>query len=466
MGAAWTATAAPPQGLLPASLVVETLDNGLQVVVMPLPGTGLVAHQAWVRAGSGREVRLGETGYAHFFEHLMFHGTASMPREQREAALLRMGVTENAWTSDDATVYHQLAGAGRIGELMSIEADRFAHLNLTAEGVRREAGAVQGELRKGKASPDRAALDGLTAAAFRVHPYHHSTIGLDEDVAAMGDGLGSAQRFFADWYRPDNVTVVVAGDVDPQATLDEMRASWGRWEAAPREPVSVPVEPPQDGLRRVQIVWDSGPANPRLALGWKVPAYVPGAPDAAARALLPELLASRVAPLRRQLVEEDRLANWLYMPTPDPRDPGLVVMLMELRDGVDPATAEAAVHAAVDALKGGAEDDPELALRVQRAAARARRSAVLELDAPDAWASALGRASLYRGQPRDLQREVRALGAVDLNAVQAAAREVFVDERLTVLTLVPPDLAQDDLPSPPIGPPLSPPDGAPGEVQP
>lgn len=463
--AASPASAAGPQGLLPASLVVETLDNGLQVVVMPLPGTGLVAHQAWVRAGSGREVRNGETGYAHFFEHLMFHGTASMPRDQREAALLRMGVTENAWTSDDATVYHQLAGADRIGELMAIEADRFAHLHLTAEGVRREAGAVQGELRKGKASPDRAALDGLAAAAFRVHPYHHSTIGLDEDVAAMGEGLGAAQRFFADWYRPDNVTVVVAGDVDPQATLAQMRSSWGQWEAPPKEPVSVPVEPAQDGLRRVQIVWDSGPANPRLALGWKVPAYLPGEPASAARALLPELLASRVAPLRRQLVEEDRLANWLYMPTPDPRDPGMVMMLMELRDGVDPATAEAVVRAAVDGLKDGGDADPELALRVQRAAARARRSAVLELDAPDAWASALGRASLYRGKPRDLNREVRALGAVDLAAVQAAARETFVDDRLTVLTLVPPELADEDLPAPPIGPPL-PPESGTGEVQP
>ncbi len=447
-----SAAPAAPDALLPASLRVETLDNGLQVVVLPQPGTGLVALQAWVRAGSGRELRPGETGYAHFFEHLMFHGTAEMPREQREAALVRMGVTENAWTSSDATVYHQLAKADRLPELLRIEADRFAHLALTADGVRREAGAVQGEMRKGKASPDRAAISGLMATAFRTHPYHHATIGLDEDVAAMGEGLDAARHFFATWYRPDNITLVVAGDVDAQTVLDDVRAAWGPWSPAPVSVPTVPVEPPQTAPRRAQIVWDQGPANPRLAMGWKVPAYVPGDPDAAALALMPELLASRVAPLRRALVEEDRLANWLYMDSPDPRDPGLVWLLMELRDGVDPADAEAAVHAAVAELSRS--DDPELGPRVRLAAARARRSAVLELDAPDAWASALGRASLYRGRPRDLAAEVRAIGAVSPDQLRALAAATFVDSGLTVLTLVPPDLADADLAPPPLGPEL------------
>lgn len=445
------AAAAAPEGLLPPEVRVETLDNGLQVVVLPLPGFELVALQTWVRAGSGRELRAGETGYAHFFEHLMFHGTQTVPREEREQRLVRLGVTENAWTSADATVYHLLARADRLPALLELESDRFAHLSLTAAGVRKEAGAVQGEMRKGKANPDRAAMDGLMATAFRVHPYHHSTIGLDADVAGMGEGLTAAQDFFASWYRPDNLTVVVAGGIDAEVVLADMRRTWGQWKAPPRDPPKVPVEPAQDGLRRAQIVWDQGPANTRLAIGWRVPAFVPGARESAALALLPELLASKVAPLHRKLVEEERLANWVYMEAPEGRDPGLAFLLMELRDGVDPAVVEDAVLEAIAELK---EDGPELSPRVRLAASRAGRSAVLTLDSPDAWASALGNASLYRGNPLDVEPIVAALGAVRADDVRAAARRYLVPDQCTILTLVGPDQAVVGIEPPPIGPEL------------
>ena len=205
--------------LLPADTVVETLDNGLSVVLVPLDTPGLVSVQTWMDVGARDEVVPGTTGYAHFFEHLMFEGSARLPREPRQQRLLELAVDENAWTSEDFTVYHSLAPAGSLFDLLDVEADRFARLQLDEAAVKREAGAVQGEWRKSRASPDSAAWAALLDAAFRVHPYRHPVIGFDEDVAAMPEGTDRVREFFQAHYRPDRATLVVAGDIDPPEVL-------------------------------------------------------------------------------------------------------------------------------------------------------------------------------------------------------------------------------------------------------
>ncbi len=422
---------AAAEGVFPQPPLVKTLENGLQVVILPLEGTGLVALQTWVRTGSGRETEPGTTGYAHFFEHLMFHGSARIPQDARERALLELGATENAWTSADATCYHALARADRLPALLALEADRFQHLLLTDAGVRREAGAVQGELRKGKASPDRAALSALSALAFRVHPYGHPTIGLDADVEAMPGGLAAARAFFSTWYRPDNLTLVIAGGVDAPAALAEVEAAWGAWRGPSTPLPAPPPEPPQDAPRRAELAWPS-PTGARLAIGWRVPAHDPRSPEAAALGLLPELLASPTAPLHRELVDERRLVRSMWMGPPTPRDPGLAVLLLELREGADPAAVEAAVMRAVAALQD--DTGADLVAQVQAAAGRARREALLGLDGPAAWAGALGRAALLGGDPLALEARIAALGAVTPSELTAAARRHLTEAgRSTVL---------------------------------
>src|SRR5690606_28812999 len=150
---------------------------------------------AWVRVGSGHEVVPGRTGFAHFFEHLMFFGTEALPLEARERAVLRLGADENAWTWVDQTVYHAVLPARHLPRWSAMEADRFQRLALRPEDVRREAGAVHGEWRKSVASPDEQLYKALMATAFEAHPYGHDTIGLEADIAAMPESWADALDF-------------------------------------------------------------------------------------------------------------------------------------------------------------------------------------------------------------------------------------------------------------------------------
>jgi len=463
--AAPTARADEAPRLLPADTRIEQLDNGLTVVVVPLETEGLVSVQTWMDVGARDELVPGTTGYAHFFEHLMFEGSRALPREPRQQRLLALAVDENAWTSEDFTVYHSLAPAGSLGALLDLEGDRFARLHLDEAAVRRESGAVQGEWRKSQADPDNAAWTALLDAAFRVHPYQHPVIGTDADVQAMPDGTPRVKAFLRDHYRPERATLVVAGDVDPATVLALVRESHGGWrragDGAARD---LPAEPPQQAARRVHVPWTAGQANPRVVVAWKVPAFVPGEADSATLQLTAELLGSRVSPLHRRLVDEEGLVRDLWVPTPDSRSPGLLLAWATLAPGADPARVEAIIREEALALSARGADGagpvaPEVRERVALARERARRLLLLSLDSPAAWGSAIGRAATVTGDPRSLEAHAAALGAVRAADVRGAAEAWLTDARSTVVVLGAPELL-DGLP-PPL--PLPPPDAlAPG----
>jgi zinc protease len=443
-----TVLSAPPAetagvpAVLPASLRVRRLDNGVTVVAVPAPTPGIVAVQTWMDVGSRDEVEAGMTGFAHFFEHLMFHGSQALPRDAREARLLSLAVDENAWTSSDHTVYVARAPTASLPELLEIEADRFMGLSLTAEGVRREAGAVYGEFRKGRSDPDSRVWEMLWEAAFAVHPYGHSTIGLEADIAAMPERVDRAIAFHRTFYQPSRATVVVAGDVEPEAVLELVSRTHGAWrprpEAAPAP--ERPAEPPQTAERRRVETWGAGGINPRLSMGWRIPAYVPGDGDAAARILLTELLGGSAADLRRRLVDEEAIAWGLWMDDATPRSPGLVEIHVELRAGVPPEQVERVIDEEIARLVAGG---PAVDEAVRRARAKARRSVLLELDSAARWASAVGRMAAYGGEVRALDAHVAALSGVSAADVQRVAAETFRAETRTVVHLLPPAAAEE-----------------------
>jgi len=428
---------AAPAAVLPTGARVQRLDNGLQVVILPLATPKLVAVQTWMDVGSRDEVSPGTTGYAHFFEHLMFHGTPSRSGSARENRLLELGVDENAWTSEDFTCYHLVAGSDGLAELLAIEADRFANLHLTAEGVARESGAVYGEFRKGRASPENRVYELLYATAFTAHTYQHSTLGYEADIAGMKEGLAKAQGFFRTYYRPDRATLVIAGDVDPAAALALVQQSHGGWRAPPDALPAppLPVEPRQQAERRATLTWTEGETNPILAVGWKIPAYVPATPSAAGMTLLPALLGAPVAPLHRRLVEDERLAWSVEVGGADPRSPGLLPVLITLRPGASVARVEAILAEEVAAL--GAEG-PALEARLAAARARQRRAELLGLKSPAHWASAFGRYTLLAGgDPSAYDRHLAAVQALSATELAALARATFTAEGRTVVLLTP-----------------------------
>src|SRR3954468_265275 len=135
-------------GTFPYPIQPETLPNGLRVVFVPMDSPGLFAYFTLVRVGSRDEVEPGHTGFAHFFEHMMFRGTKRFPAEAQQQLVQRLGLDSNAFTWDDETVYYYSGPNQALAEVIELEADRFQHLEYDVEAFRTEAKAVLGEYNK------------------------------------------------------------------------------------------------------------------------------------------------------------------------------------------------------------------------------------------------------------------------------------------------------------------------------
>src|SRR5262245_36620529 len=142
------AAEAPRKGVFPYPIHTRTLSNGLNVVVIPMSSNGLCAFWSVVRTGSRDEFEPGHTGFAHFFEHMMFRGTERFPSTVYNAEVTRMGASANAFTSDDLTAYHLAIAAEDLPRVMELESDRFQNLKYAEDAFKTEAGAVYGEYRK------------------------------------------------------------------------------------------------------------------------------------------------------------------------------------------------------------------------------------------------------------------------------------------------------------------------------
>jgi zinc protease len=415
-------------GAFPYPVTSTTLPNGVAVVVVPMPSPGVVAFGTWMSVGSRDELDPGRTGFAHFFEHLMFLGTPSVSGDAREAALLRLGAADNAWTWLDETVYHVLIPREGLEELVRLEADRFQHLQLTPDQVRREAGAVYGEYRKGLADPGERLSDRLHEVAFASHTYHHSTIGVEGDIAAMPEAHAYAESFFARHYRPDRATVLVVGDVDVEESLRLVTEAYGAWKpatsAARAQP---PVEPPQTAIRRAKVEGEF--ASARVAFGWKIPGADPHNADVEALALLETLLLSRTGSLYRRLVLDEALAQTVDGGREDFVDPCLFVIQVEMKEGVSAAQVETIVREEVAKVQATVD-----AAALERARTHERYAFLSSLDEPMAVLMALGSA-MRRGGPDAVDAWFERFDLVTPDDVAVAARRYFVDAGLTVITL-------------------------------
>ena len=171
--------------LFPYAYTIDDLPNGLRLVTVPTDYPNLVALYIVVQAGSRNEVEEGKTGFAHFFEHMMFRGSENYTSDQRDAILKRAGAESNAYTSDDRTVYHETFAKEDLDQVMRLEADRFMRLKYSLPDYQTEAKAVKGEYDKNSANPFSKLYEVLRETAFRRHTYSHTTRGYLKDVEEL-----------------------------------------------------------------------------------------------------------------------------------------------------------------------------------------------------------------------------------------------------------------------------------------
>ena len=326
-------------GVLPPAVTSPVFDlpreerelaNGLKVIVVKTDFPDIVSLQIPVQTGSRNEIEPGKTGFAHFFEHMMFRGTKNVSPEEFNAALKRAGADINAYTTDDYTNYHIDFTKADLETILAPEADRFMNLYYGEDVFRTEALAVKGEYIKNSANPIRKLFEQVRAVHYKEHTYRHTTMGFFEDILEMPEQYEYSKIFFDRWYRPENAAIVLVGDLEFEPTFALVEKYFGSWERGSYE-AQIPVEPPGAGPNSVYIPVEAA-AQPWIGVAFRGPAFDPAGKDMAAVQVLAQHYFSANSDLYRKLVLDRQVVDQMFSYMPMNRDPGLFWVLARISD--------------------------------------------------------------------------------------------------------------------------------------
>ncbi|MBS9477354.1 M16 family metallopeptidase [Ancylobacter radicis] len=408
-----------------ADVAEFTLDNGMQVVVVPDHRAPVVTHMVWYRVGSADE-QAGKSGIAHFLEHLMFKGTEKHPVGEFSQVVGKLGGQENAFTSQDYTAYFQRVAKEHLGRVMEFEADRMTGLVLTDEVVLPERDVVLEERRMRTDNDPAAQLSEASQAAMFVnHPYGHPIIGWEDEIRDLNreDALAFYKRF----YTPNNAILVVAGDVEPDEVKKLADATYGkverRAETAPRER---PQEPTPRAERRL-VLADPRVGQPSLSRAYLVPSYRMDKPDSVALDVLAQVLGGgSTGRLYRTLVVDKGLAAnagaWYQSTALDATRFGVSV---SPRPAVTMEALETALDEAIGTL---AKDGPD-AGELERAKTRLVAEAIYAQDNQATLARIYGAALTTGSTAEDVKIWPDMVKQVTAEQVRDVARRYLVPAR-------------------------------------
>lgn len=408
-----------------ASAVTKTqLENGLTVILKEMHHAPVITFMVWYRVGSRNEIP-GRTGASHWVEHMMFKGTPDFPGDLLDRMISREGGNWNAFTWLDYTAFYETMPADRIDLALRLEADRMVNTQMELDEVESERAVILQE-RAMYANEPRFLLDEeLTAAAFRVHPYHHEVIGDTADLIAMArDDLYDHYRRY---YVPNNAIVVVVGDFDSRLMLARLTDLYG---SIPPGVASAPIrrdEPPQLGERRVTV---GGPGDTAyLTFAYRVPGAAHA--DYPALTLLNAAFAggsslgmfagggaNRSSRLYKALVATE-LAAGAYGSIIPTIDPFLYTLNAVVRAGRSLPEVEAALESELTRLAA----EPITQAELDKARKRARAQFIMAGESISGQAQLLGAAEATTGDYRWFEGVLDRLNQVtvtDVERVRAA----------------------------------------------
>ncbi|WP_284308580.1 M16 family metallopeptidase, partial [Hydrogenophaga electricum] len=261
----------------PPAVQRYTLSNGMTLIVRPDHRAPTVVHMLWVRVGSMDEVD-GASGIAHVLEHMMFKGTPDLAPGEFSRRVAALGGRENAFTTSDATAYHQQVAREHLEAVMRLEADRFERNRWDDDAFRKEIEVIKEERRQRvEESPRARMFEALNATMYLTSPYRRPVIGWMGDLVSLTPQ--EVREFRQRWYVPGNAAVVIAGDVEPERVRALAEALYGRIPA--RE---VPARKPRDEVAQQgprQLTYRARAEQALVALGWQTPQWAgPAAQDA------------------------------------------------------------------------------------------------------------------------------------------------------------------------------------------
>jgi zinc protease len=415
--------------IFPYAYQVDDLPNGLRLVTVNTGYPNIVALYVVVQVGSRNEVEPGRSGFAHLFEHMMFRGTEKYPPEKWEEIMQAAGAQNNAYTSDDRTVYHAVFSKEDLEPILELEADRFQNLKYSQEVFQTETRAVLSEYNKNFSSPTRKLEEVVRDAAFQKHPYKHTTMGFIEDVENMPTMYDYGLQFFDRYYRPEYTVVCVVGDVTPEQVRPLVEKYWGSWKRGDYRP-EIPAEPPQTGPKQVTADFQA-PTLPWLSVSFHAPAYDDEAIDSAVLDVISFQAFSENSELYKKLVLDEQKVDVLEPDYYDHVDPYLFSVEARVKNPADVEYVEKQILATFEKLK----TQPLPAEELESVKSHLRYQFALGMDSTAAIADTLAAYISLRRTPETINKRYALYQKVTAADVEAVAKKYFVDDNRTVATL-------------------------------
>lgn len=407
-----------------------TLKNGMKIIVLEdhsIPNANM--YLFW-KVGSRNE-RPGITGLSHFFEHMMFNGAKKYGPKMFDRVMEANGGSNNAYTTENVTVYTDWFPSSAIEVMFDLEADRIGALDIAPKMLESERGVVLSERRTGLENSNFRALQGqLKSAAFFAHPYRWPVIGYEADIKSWTKK--DLENYFKTYYAPNNCVVVIAGDV----TLNQVKKLSAKYfEPIPENtpPAKIrTVEPPQNGEKR--LIVRKRVSSPNIAIAYHVPATRDK--DYYALDMLNSILSSgNSSRLLKSLIYDKQLAASVFSYMPESFDPNLFYLYGVAARGVSPEKLEAAMLAEVEKIQKDGVTDLEL----QKIKNQKLMEFYQTMETINGKANSIGSYELFFGSYKKLFEAPKLYENITKEDIQRVAKKYFIKRNRTIGYLLSPE---------------------------
>jgi zinc protease len=402
--------------------------NGLKLLILKDDSSPTIAYQTWFNVGSRNEEK-GKTGLAHLFEHMMFKGTKKYPDGQFDSILEQAGVEgENAFTSNDHTVYIQELPNNRLDLIVELESDRMTHLIVDDQSFKTEREVVQNERRMRKEnSPEGKLYQMLFETLFTDSPYHWPVIGYEEDLAGMN--AQDARDFYQRYYSPDRATIVVVGDVNESEVIRKVEKAYGSIPAKNTPDLPFKRDADQTAQKRKKVPLNI--QNDKLWMAYRIPEATH--PDNAVFEVIQSLMSDGMnSRLNRALVNTG-ISTSASSGSFSMKEPSMFVFMTDLQKGQAASLAEGVILREIENLKS----KPVPVEEIQRAKNVLRFNFYKQLTTSHGKAHFIGSNEDKFGDFRIGMRMQDEVMKVTPDQIMKVAKQYFNTINMTVLTGVP-----------------------------
>jgi len=405
----------------------KTLNNGLQVVVIPMDNdSGVITTDIYYKVGSRNEI-MGKSGMAHMLEHLSFKSTEKLKEGEFDVIVKSRGGVNNASTGFDKTHYFIKTASKNLEMTFELFAELMHNLKLDDEEFQRERDVVAEERRlRTDNNPMGYLYFRLFNTHYVYHPYHWLPIGFMEDILSWK--IEDIRDFYHRYYQPCNAILIVAGDIEPETVFKEAEKQFGHIKNEHTIPELKAVEPKVDGAKRAVLHKESNQVD-TLAIAYAIPNYEDD--DQVILSAISHILsAGKSSRFEKKLVHEKHLVNQIYGYNMELKDPGVFLIMAMVSPGVQVEDVEKEILSELEKLKNGDVTQAEL----DKVKINTKAEFIYSLESSNSVTSLYGD-YLAKGNLKPLLEYEEKLDKITLKDIVRVAKKYFDHDYSTTVIL-------------------------------